>query len=99
MTVKKNEVRKNPYPPFTTSTMTQAGARIFGWSAKRTMSVAQHLYEQGLITYHRTDSTNIAKAAITKVRNYVKKEYGEDYLPAEPKFYKVASWASWATLE
>jgi DNA topoisomerase-1 len=91
LTVKKNEVRKNPYPPFTTSTMTQAGARIFGWSAKRTMSVAQHLYEQGLITYHRTDSTNIAKAAITKVRNYVKKEYGEDYLPAEPKFYKVHS--------
>ena len=91
LTVKKNEVRKNPYPPFTTSTMTQAGARIFGWSAKRTMSVSQHLYEQGLITYHRTDSTNIAKAAITKVRNYVKKEYGEDYLPAEPKFYKVHS--------
>jgi len=58
--VEKREVRKNPYPPFTTSTMTQAGARIFGWSAKKTMSIAQRLYEKGSITYHRTDSTTIA---------------------------------------
>ncbi len=89
--VRKKEVRKNPYPPFTTSTMTQAGARIFGWSAKRTMSIAQGLYEEGLITYHRTDSTNIAAAAIAKVRDYIKKEFGDKYLPDAPRFYKTTS--------
>lgn len=89
--VKKREVNKSPYPPFTTSTMTQAGARLFGWSAKKTMRVAQNLYEEGLITYHRTDSTNIASIAITKVRDFIKKEYGEKYLPATPRFYKTTS--------
>ncbi len=89
--VQKRQVVKNPYPPFTTSTMTQAGARIFGWSAKRTMSIAQKLYEKGLITYHRTDSTNIAETAINKVRNYIEKEFGEKYLPEKPRFYKTTS--------
>lgn len=89
--VKKREVRKNPYAPFTTSTMTQTAARLFGFSAKRTMRAAQGLYEEGLITYHRTDSTNIAQIAITKVRDFIKKEYGEDYLPASPKIYKTKS--------
>lgn len=86
--VKKREVKKHAYPPYTTSTMSQAGARLFGWSAKRTMSLAQSLYEQGLITYHRTDSTNIAAVAITKVREYVTQTYGSEYLPATPNFYK-----------
>lgn len=89
--VKKRTVSKNPYPPFTTSTMTQAGARIFGWSAKRTMSVAQGLYEEGLITYHRTDSTNIAQSAIAKTRDYIKKEYGDKYLPGSSRIYKTTS--------
>jgi DNA topoisomerase-1 len=89
--VQQKEVVKNPYPPFTTSTMTQAGARIFGWSAKRTMSIAQKLYEKGLITYHRTDSTNIAGTAIQKVRDFIQKEYGEKYLPPSPRFYKTTS--------
>lgn len=89
--VKKRTVSKNPYPPFTTSTMTQAGSRIFGWSAKRTMSIAQGLYEEGLITYHRTDSTNIAQSAITKARDYIKKEYGDKYLPETPRIYKTTS--------
>jgi len=91
LTVKKREVRKNPYPPFTTSTMTQAGARLFGWSAKRTMSVAQGLYEEGLITYHRTDSTNIAQIAISKSREFIKKEYGDEYLPESIRLYKTKS--------
>lgn len=89
--VSKKEVRKSPYPPFTTSTMTQAGARVFGWSAKKTMSVAQSLYEEGLITYHRTDSTFIAAEAIEKVRKYIPKNYGNKYLPEKPKFYKTKS--------
>ena len=89
--VRKREVRKNPYAPFTTSTMTQAAARIFGWSAKKTMREAQGLYEEGLITYHRTDSTNMAETAVAKARGFIKSEYGENYLPEKPNFYKTTS--------
>lgn len=89
--IEKKEVIKRPYAPFTTSTMSQAAARIYGWSAKRTMSVAQKLYEQGLITYHRTDSTNISSQAITKVRKYIETNYGKEYLPEKPNFYKKTS--------
>ena len=88
---RKKEVTKNPYPPFTTSTMTQAAARIFGWSSKRTMSIAQKLYEEGLITYHRTDSFNLSAAAVSTLRNYIGKEFGEKYLPSAPKLYKTQS--------
>jgi len=91
LNVEKREVRKNPYPPFTTSTMTQAAARIFGWSAKKTMSIAQRLYERGSITYHRTDSTFIAASAVTKVRDFIKDTYGQEYLPDKPRFYKTTS--------
>lgn len=89
--VRKKEVNKSPYPPFTTSTMTQGAARIFGWSSKKTMSMAQKLYEEGLITYHRTDSFNLSKSAIDKVRKFIEKEYGAQYLPDSPKFYKTRS--------
>jgi len=89
--VKKREVVKSSYPPFTTSTMSQAGARLFGWSAKRTMRAAQKLYEEGLITYHRTDSFNISQTAIAKAREFIKKTYGEKYLPESPKYYKTTS--------
>jgi len=89
--VRRREVKKNPYPPFTTSTMTQAGARLFGWSAKKTMSTAQKLYEEGLITYHRTDSTNLSNHALDAVRDYIDKNYGEKYLPEKPRFFKVHS--------
>ena len=89
--VRKRQVRKNPYPPFTTSTMTQAGARLFGWSAKRTMSVAQRLYEEGLITYHRTDSVNLAAAAVSKAREYISKNFGVKYIPEKPRFFRKTS--------
>lgn len=89
--VRKREVRKVAYPPFTTSTMTQAGARVFGWSAKRTMSVAQRLYEEGLITYHRTDSMNLSLDAIKKARSFIQKKYGNEYLPEKEIFYKTKS--------
>jgi DNA topoisomerase-1 len=89
--VRKREVTKSPYPPFTTSTVTQAAARIFGWSSKRTMSIAQKLYEEGLITYHRTDSFNLSVAAVTTLRNYIGKEFGEKYLPSSPRLYKTQS--------
>jgi len=89
--VKKREVTKNPFPPFTTSTLTQAGARVFGWSSKRTMSVAQKLYEEGLITYHRTDSFNLSIPAVEKARKFIEKEYGKEYLPSLPRIYKTTS--------
>lgn len=91
LNITKREVRKNPYPPFTTSTMSQAGARIFGWSAKKTMAIAQRLYEKGFITYHRTDSTVIAQTALAKVRDLIKDSYGQNYLPLNPRFYKKTS--------
>ena len=87
----QKEVKKSPYPPFTTSTMTQAAARIFSWSSKKTMSVAQKLYEEGLITYHRTDSTNIASSALDKVRGYIQSTYGDKYLPIGARIYKTHS--------
>jgi DNA topoisomerase I len=89
--VKKRTVHKHPYPPFTTSTMTQTAARLFAWSAKRTMKVAQGLYEEGLITYHRTDSLNLATSALDKAREYISKNYGEKYLPEKPIYYKTTS--------
>ncbi|MFZ5932655.1 MAG: type I DNA topoisomerase [Patescibacteria group bacterium] len=89
--VTKREVRKNPYPPFTTSTLTQAAARIFGWSAKRTMSIAQRLYERGFITYHRTDSTFVSQTAIKKVRDFILALFGQRYLPHSARYYRVTS--------
>ncbi|HKB88553.1 MAG TPA: type I DNA topoisomerase [Patescibacteria group bacterium] len=89
--VRKRQVTKNPYPPFTTSTMTQAASRIMGWSSKKTMSVAQKLYEEGLITYHRTDSLNLSLPAVMKARDFIKKDYGVTYLPEAPRFYKTTN--------
>lgn len=89
--VKKREVKKNPYPPFTTSTLTQAAARMFGWSAKKTMSAAQKLYEEGLITYHRTDSLNLSIDAVNVARKFIEKKYGKEYLPANAIIYKTNS--------
>ena len=89
--VKKREVKKSPFPPFTTSTMTQAAARSFGWSAKKTMSAAQKLYEEGLITYHRTDSLNLSVDAVNVARKFIEKEYGKEYLPEKAHFYKTNS--------
>lgn len=89
--IKKREVKKHAFAPFTTSTMTQAAARMFGWSAKRTMSIAQKLYEEGLITYHRTDSTNIADQAIAMARAYIESSFGADYLPQTPNLFKTKS--------
>lgn len=89
--VEVKETRRYPYPPFTTSTLQQTASNLFGWSAKRTMQIAQSLYEQGYITYHRTDSMNLAAVAIDKAREFIKKEYGQNYLPAEAKIYKTKS--------
>jgi DNA topoisomerase I len=99
-TIKKvtaKERRRRPVPPFITSKLQQEGARKLGFTAKRTMMVAQRLYEGielgqegpiGLISYMRTDSTRIADEAIEEVRRYIGERYGEEMLPDKPNFYK-----------
>ncbi len=89
--------KRNPLPPFTTSKLQQEAIRKLGFSARKTMTVAQQLYEGiesteggpvGLITYMRTDSTRIAQEAIHEARHLIQDEFGSNYLPAKPNFYK-----------
>lgn len=82
---------RHAYPPLITSTLQRLAANRLGWSAKKTMTMAQHLYENGLITYHRTDSVNLAAEAVSAVRDYIVKTYGQEYLPDQPNFYKRQS--------
>lgn len=88
--VTKKEIRRTPPPPYTTSTLQQDGARRMGLSGRRTMALAQKLYEEGYITYHRTDSVAISESARKQMSEYVKKEFGEKYLPLKPRYYKTA---------
>lgn len=85
--ITKKEVKRNPAPPFTTSTLQQEAARKLGFSAKQTMAVAQHLYENGRITYMRTDSLHLAKSALAQAQEVIKSEFGEKYALAEPRFF------------
>jgi DNA topoisomerase I len=97
--VNKKEQRRNPSAPFITSTLQQESYRKLGYSTKKTMMLAQQLYEGidlkeegttvGLISYMRTDSTRIAKEAQEEVRSMIEKEYGAQYLPKEPRVYKM----------
>lgn len=89
--IEKKETKRNPAPPFTTSTLQQAAASRLGWSSKKTMNIAQDLYEEGLITYHRTDSTNLSTEALNMARNYIKANFSPDYLPESPKIYVTKS--------
>ncbi len=92
--VEKKEKKRNPVPPFITSTLQQEASRHHGFSAAKTMSLAQGLYEgvefgsegaEGLITYMRTDSVRVEPEAIKEVRDYIKNVYGADYLPSAPR--------------
>ncbi|MBL8915152.1 MAG: type I DNA topoisomerase [Archangium sp.] len=88
--VKSLETRpytSSPKPPFMTSTLQQEGGRKLGMSAQQVMRVAQGLYEQGYITYMRTDSTSLSETALTAARAQVKELYGEKFVPAEPRIY------------
>ena len=98
--VEKKERKRSPAPPFTTSTLQQEAARKLGFSARRTMSVAQRLYEgidlagegtTGLITYMRTDSVTIAEAALREIAELVRSDHGKAYELAEPRRYKTRS--------
>jgi len=89
LAVNQKDTKKSPYPPFTTSTMTQAAANKFGFTSKKTMKLAQDLYEEGYITYHRTDSLNIALSAVSAAKKYIEETLGKEYLPKIPRFYKT----------
>lgn len=98
--VKRGERRRKPSAPFTTSTLQQEASRKLGFTAKRTMALAQGLYEgqdvgnggtTGLITYMRTDSTNVSAVAQNEAREYIGGKYGKDYLPPEPPQYTKRS--------
>jgi DNA topoisomerase-1 len=96
--VRKGERSRNPSPPYTTSTMQQEASRRLGFTAKRTMAIAQGLYEGvelgeegmvGLITYMRTDSVNVAEVAQAEARAYISERYGPELLPPKPPVYKT----------
>ena len=86
--VERKKASRYPAPPFTTSTLQQEAARKLRFSAKKTMQVAQKLYEDGFITYMRTDAVNLSKDAISACREAIKKYFGESYLPKTAKEYK-----------
>ena len=97
--VERKQQRRHPNPPFTTSTLQQEASRKLGFSASRTMRVAQRLYEGielsgesvGLITYMRTDSVALAGEAVAAARRLVEQQFGKNYLPAEPRRYKATA--------
>ena len=94
--IEKKQAKRNPAPAFTTSTLQQEASRKLGFAAKRTMKLAQELYEGveingervGLITYMRTDGVALAQEAVAAMREFIEKEYGKDYLPSSPRIYK-----------
>lgn len=89
--VDTRQSKRSPAPPFTTSTLQQEASRKLSMSAKETMRVAQGLYENGYITYMRTDSTNLSQEAINASRQAVTRRYGDDYLSDKPRQYKTKS--------
>lgn len=98
--VRVREQQRNPAAPYTTSSLQQEANRKLGFTAKRTMAVAQRLYEGvevgdgesvGLITYMRTDSTNVAESAIAEARRYIEERHGVDLLSEEPRHYRTRS--------
>lgn len=97
--IEKKQRRRNPAPPFTTSTLQQEASRKLGYNARRTMMIAQRLYEGietgegtvGLITYMRTDSVNLASIAVDEIRSFIASRYGSDNLPDKPRTYKTSA--------
>ena len=85
--VEAKPVKRNPPPPFITSTLQQDASRRLGFSAKRTMQAAQKLYEEGRITYMRTDGVNMAEEAYHAAREHIQGDYGAQYLPEKPRRY------------
>lgn len=98
--IEANDKKKYPLPPYTTSTLQQSANNVLGYTAKSTMSLAQQLYQGvhvkgkgnvGLITYMRTDSTNLSSQAVKNIRSEIEANFGKKYLPGKPIFYKTKS--------
>jgi DNA topoisomerase-1 len=96
--INKKEVKRNPSPPFTTSTLQQEAARKFGMSAKQTMVIAQQLYEgvtlgtegqTGLITYMRTDSLNLAASALSQAQEIITAQFGKEFGLDTPRYFST----------
>ncbi len=86
--IEKKQVRRNPSPPFITSSLQMEASRKLGMSASQAMRTAQSLYEAGLITYMRTDGTTLSEDAVSQARSVIKSEYGDKYLPDVQRLYK-----------
>lgn len=94
--IERKQKKRSPRPPFITSSLQAMANRRFGYNGRRTMVIAQQLYEgidlngerAGLITYMRTDSTRIASSAVNEARDYIQKDFGDAYLPDKPRFFK-----------
>ncbi|MEK7193901.1 MAG: type I DNA topoisomerase, partial [Patescibacteria group bacterium] len=89
--IEKKEIKRNPLPPFTTSTLQQTASQRLRFSAKQTMRLAQNLYENGLITYMRTDSLNLSKQSVFVAKDWIEKNLGKDYAVQAPRFFKTKS--------
>jgi len=86
--IEKKQTKRNPYPPFITSSLQMDASRRLGFSASKTMRTAQKLYEAGLITYMRTDGTTLSGEAVAGCRSVIEAEYGKKYLPSTPRMFK-----------
>lgn len=89
--VDKRSSKRAPQPPYTTSTLQQDAGRRLGFSAKKTMQTAQRLYEEGIITYHRTDSLNLSQKFLSEARTYIDQTYGPQYVPASARTFTTKS--------
>jgi len=87
--IERKETKRNPLPPFTTSTLQQEASKKFGMPSRATMSIAQSLYERGHITYHRTDSVNLSNQSLQDAKQYIESEFGEKYY--SPRSFKTKS--------
>jgi len=87
--VEKKPTKRNPYAPFTTSSLQQDASSRLGFSPSRTMQIAQRLYEEGIITYMRTDAVQMAPEGIDQARRAIEKEFGTAYLPSTPRIYQT----------
>ena len=91
ISIDKKKTTRRASAPFTTSTLQQEAARKLYFSSKRTMATAQKLYEQGLITYMRTDATNLSVDAVKEIRQYIERVYGNTFVPSKPNVYVTKS--------
>ena len=89
--IERKERKRASLPPFTTSTLQQAAATRLGFTSKQTMALAQALYEEGLITYHRTDSVNLSTQAVSQARNFIQTNFGQQYVPTKVRIFSKKS--------